>query len=88
MDFIRQCKEREISKVISPSAYPSLSYIFHYDNNNVAAFAFAPLLKRKKEYIKEIPVKTFTYGTGDRGEVISFHSPNLPLELFFLYKSA
>jgi len=37
-----------------------------------AAFAFAPLLKKRKDCIRAFPMKTFRYGDGDRGEVIAF----------------
>ncbi|KDR72970.1 hypothetical protein GALMADRAFT_125849 [Galerina marginata CBS 339.88] len=51
--------------------------------------AFAPLLKAKKNFIREIPVKSFTYGPTDRHQLDIYYpltttSEKAPI-LFFIY---
>ncbi|KAF9483670.1 alpha/beta-hydrolase [Pholiota conissans] len=54
--------------------------------------AFAPLLKAKKDYIREVPKKSFKYGETDRHQLDVFYPPTPPptsttksLILFFIY---
>ncbi|PPQ96014.1 hypothetical protein CVT26_016176 [Gymnopilus dilepis] len=97
MNIIADFKDREIAKVIDPSEWlfpfsiPALTSnpddVFTATSTAVAAFA--PLLKAKKDTIREIPVKTFQYGPTERHQLDIYYPLTPVFEktpiLFFVY---